>query len=115
MRCVIRREQLRRQIRSEASTADRLCEAVTDSGLRKRISAASINLAAVEEFFLNTAGLPAHQGLAWLDVAEHWLAVHTSVLRGLEFELTPSIATVCQLQRAGTRLSERYAVAAFTL
>jgi hypothetical protein len=83
---VTRREQLRRRIGSAVSMADRLCEAVTNPGLRKRISAVSINITAVEVFFLDVAPLPAHEEKRWLGVAEHWLAVHTSVLRGCEFE-----------------------------
>ena len=89
---VVRRDNLRCRIRSEASAADRLCEAVADPGLRKRIAAASMNIAAVEVFCLTAARLPAHEETSWLDVAEHWLAVHTSVLRGLEFEAAPNDA-----------------------
>jgi hypothetical protein len=87
-----RREHLRRQIQSAASTADRLCEAVTDPGLRKRLVGASLNIAAVEVFFLNADQTPPGEDDQWLDVAEHWLAVHTSVLRGLELEASPSSA-----------------------
>lgn len=87
-----RREHLRRQARSEAATADRLCETVTDPGLRKRIAAASLNITAVEVFFLNPARASSGEDDQWFDVAEHWLAVHTSVLRGLEFEASPSRA-----------------------
>ena len=89
---LVRREHLRRRIRSEVSTADRLCEAVTNPGLRKRIAVVSINLAAVEVYFLNAARLPAHDEDGWLDVADHWLALHTTVLRGLEFEAFPNDA-----------------------
>jgi hypothetical protein len=88
----VRREHLRRQIRSEVSTAARLCEAVTDPGLRKRLAGASLNIAAVEVFFLNADRGPADGEDQWLDIAEHWLAVHTSALRGLEFEASPADA-----------------------
>jgi hypothetical protein len=89
---VVRRENLRRHVQSETSAADRLCETVSDAGLRKRLAAASMNIAAVEVFFLNAARSPAHEEDQWLDVAEHWLVVHTSVLRGLEFEASPNTA-----------------------
>lgn len=89
----VRREYLRRRIRSEVSTATRLCEAVTDPGLGKRLAGVSLNIAAVEVFFLNPDPVPAHHEDQWLDIAEHWLVVHTSALRGLEFEASPADAT----------------------
>ena len=89
----VRREYLRHLIQSEVATATRLCEAVTDPGLRKRIAGASLNIAAVEVFFLNADRVPAHDEDQWLDIAEHWLVVHTSALRGLEFETSPADAT----------------------
>ena len=86
----VRREHLRRQIRSEVSAATRLCEAVADPGLRKRFAGVSLNIAAVEVFFLNGDRGPAQDEDQWLDIAEHWLVVHTSALRGLEFEVSPA-------------------------
>jgi hypothetical protein len=88
----VRREYLRRRIRSEVSTATRLCEALTDPGLRKRLAGASLNLAAVEVFFLNADRGSAHDEDPWLDIAEYWLAVHTGALRGLESEASPADA-----------------------
>jgi hypothetical protein len=90
---VARRERLRRLIQSEAATADRLCAAVTTSELRQRASAVSINITAVEVFFLNANRLPAHDEERWLDAAEHWLAVHMTVLRGLAIEAASSAVT----------------------
>ena len=69
--------------------ATRLCEAVTNPGLRKRLAGASLNIAAVEVFFLNADRAASNDEDQWLDIAEHWLAVHTSALRGLEFEAAP--------------------------
>jgi hypothetical protein len=88
----VRREHLRRRIRSEVSTATRLCEAVADPRLRKRLARVSLNIAAVEVFFLNAERGSAHDEDQWLDIADHWLAVHTSALRGLEFEAAPADA-----------------------
>ena len=73
--------------------ATRLCETLTDPGLRKRLAGASLNIAAVEVFFLNADRAPANDEDQWLDIAEHWLAVHTSAIRGLEFEAAPADAT----------------------
>jgi hypothetical protein len=87
-----RREHLRRRIRSEVAMATRLCEAVTNPGLRKRLAGASLNIAAVEVFFLNADRAASNDEDQWLDIAEHWLAVHTSALRGLAFEAAPAVA-----------------------
>ena len=83
----IRREQIRSLIRLETALADRLAETVTDYALRKRIAAASINVGAIEAFFLNHPRLrSADDERLWLEAAEHWLAIHVSALRGLEYE-----------------------------
>ena len=81
--------------------ATRLCEAVTNPGLRKRLAGASLNIAAVEVFFLNADRAASNDEDQWLDIAEHWLAVHTSALRGLEFEVAPAdapqgVAALCE-------------------
>lgn len=89
----VRRDYLRRLIRSEVSTATRLCEAATDPGLRKGLAGVSLNIAAVEVFFLNHDRASAHDEDQWLDIAEHWLVVHTSALRGLAFEASPADPT----------------------
>jgi hypothetical protein len=71
----------------ETALADKLAETVTDGALRKRIAAASINIGAIEPFFLNHPLVrSAEDEQLWLEAAEHWLAIHVSVLRGLEYE-----------------------------
>jgi hypothetical protein len=82
-----RREQIRDLVRLETALADRLAESVTDPALRKRIAAASINVGAIEAFFLNhPRARSAEDERLWLEAAEHWLAIHVSALRGLEYE-----------------------------
>ena len=86
---VVRRDDLRQRIGAETATAGRLCEAVTDCELRKRIARISLNIEAVEVYFLDRIS---HRSAVdeerWLDIANDWLAIHVSVLRGLQYEAT---------------------------
>ena len=49
--------------------ATRLCEAVTNPGMRKRLAGASLNIAAVEVFFLRADRAASNDEDQWLDIA----------------------------------------------